>query len=190
MSHYTCAVILPPGKDLPLRLEELLAPYDENGEMFADGSRWDYWIIGGRWDGEIKGLKWKSHTETCSQCEGTGERPGGREQFGDSWYKANNGCNGCNGTGRAEVWPSDDRYTTPERNLTYMKDISPDYTPTAFVRPTGEWVEQTRKGSWGADIPDEDGKEKADKVDEFNEAWAEAHDIYSDFVVVGVNCHV
>lgn len=28
-----------------------MAPFDENGEWFGDGSRWDWYLIGGRWTG-------------------------------------------------------------------------------------------------------------------------------------------
>lgn len=47
--------------------------------------------------------EWPSEIATCYLCSGTGERPGGREQFGDEWYAGCNGCNGCNGTGESVV---------------------------------------------------------------------------------------
>jgi hypothetical protein len=28
-----------------------MQPFDENGGWLADGTRWDWWVIGGRWDG-------------------------------------------------------------------------------------------------------------------------------------------
>jgi hypothetical protein len=36
-------------------VEEQMAPFDENNEMFRDGSRWNWWVIGGRWDGVLMG---------------------------------------------------------------------------------------------------------------------------------------
>lgn len=44
--------------------------------------------------------------QTCEQCNGTGTRPGGLEQFGAEWVKSCNGCNGCKGTGTKEHWDS------------------------------------------------------------------------------------
>lgn len=32
-----------------------MRPFDENGECFADGSRWDWWDIGGRYSGRLLG---------------------------------------------------------------------------------------------------------------------------------------
>lgn len=43
--------------------------------------------------------EWPDTYKTCDICDGTGERPGGREQFGDQWYESCNGCNGCHGEG-------------------------------------------------------------------------------------------
>ena len=36
-------------------LEAVLAPFDENGTFFKDGSRWDWWQIGGRFSGRFHG---------------------------------------------------------------------------------------------------------------------------------------
>jgi len=55
MSHFSVVVFTKTGKED--EVERLLAPYDENGEWFADGSRWDWWVIGGRWDGVLLGLE-------------------------------------------------------------------------------------------------------------------------------------
>lgn len=56
MTHFPVAVILPAGTgmdDVDQVLTEVLAPYDEQGEWFAQGSKWDWWVIGGRWRGEL-----------------------------------------------------------------------------------------------------------------------------------------
>lgn len=48
MSHFTVTVCT---KD-PDRLEEILAPFDENAEETCDDDRkWDWWQVGGRWTG-------------------------------------------------------------------------------------------------------------------------------------------
>lgn len=35
-----------------------MEPFDENGEWFKDGSRWDWWVIGGRYDKRLFGVDW------------------------------------------------------------------------------------------------------------------------------------
>lgn len=32
-----------------------MAPFDENGTWFKDGSRWDWFVIGGRWENRLNG---------------------------------------------------------------------------------------------------------------------------------------
>lgn len=58
MTHFPVAVILP--EDVPLEfdaideaLTKLLAPFDEQGEWGAEGTKWDWWVLGGRWRGEL-----------------------------------------------------------------------------------------------------------------------------------------
>jgi hypothetical protein len=60
MSHASVIVALPNGLSLrngqmELAVAEQMAPFDENGDWFADGSRWDWWQIGGRFSGSIAG---------------------------------------------------------------------------------------------------------------------------------------
>lgn len=35
------------------KIAEEMEPYDENGEWFRDGSRWDWWVVGGRYGGRL-----------------------------------------------------------------------------------------------------------------------------------------
>lgn len=61
MSHACVIVALDPS--IPITdeasIQEAISyqmhPFDENGEWFADGSRWDWWTIGGRFSGFIAG---------------------------------------------------------------------------------------------------------------------------------------
>ena len=52
--------------------------------------------------------------ENCDCCNGTGVRPGGKEQFGEAWFKNMNGCNGCKGKGKVKPWASN--YPFSEEN--------------------------------------------------------------------------
>jgi hypothetical protein len=199
MSHFVVAVVLPERTSMYTpaavgrTVEELMMPYYEGGEWFADGSRWDWYVIGGRWDGYIRGLEWSPKLESCFTCGGTGVRPDLEAivaEHGEGWLERTKGCNGCMGSGKTEVWPSDKHYSSLERNMVEMREVSPDYTPTAFVRPTGEWIEEARIGFWGVKIPDEQGVTPEQKVAGFDQAWAEARKIYRKHLVVSTDCHV
>lgn len=52
MSHAVVLVAIDSG-DIEKLVEEQMRPFDENGECFADGSRWDWWVIGGRWNNYV-----------------------------------------------------------------------------------------------------------------------------------------
>ena len=51
MSHFLVLVVA----DSEEQVDKLLTPYDENGEWFKDGSRWDWYQLGGRWTGYLDG---------------------------------------------------------------------------------------------------------------------------------------
>lgn len=55
MSHFSVLVITPPDQDLEATISKLMEPFNENGEGFREGSKWDWWQIGGRWSGLING---------------------------------------------------------------------------------------------------------------------------------------
>lgn len=100
MSHASVIVAVSPESIKQLggienAVAEQMYPFDENGECFRDGSRWDWYQIGGRYTGKFSDYdpdrdprNWKK----CWLCNGTGKRPD---------MHCENGCNGCNGTGTA-----------------------------------------------------------------------------------------
>lgn len=50
MSHATVLVAVDgPQEKVEQQVAYEMEPFDENGEFFRNGSRWDYWTIGGRW---------------------------------------------------------------------------------------------------------------------------------------------
>jgi len=59
MSHASVIVALDKfvgsSAELQTAVAEQMAPFDEKGEWFADGSRWDWWVIGGRFSGKLLG---------------------------------------------------------------------------------------------------------------------------------------
>lgn len=55
MSHSAVLVAIEPTDDIDAAVTYQMAPFDENGEMFGDGTRWDWWQIGGRYSGRLHG---------------------------------------------------------------------------------------------------------------------------------------
>ena len=154
-------------------VEHLLAPY-------GDGKEWDWYSIGGRYTGRLDGYdpdKDPNLVVTCNQCDGTGIRPGGKEEFGQNWFERCNGCNGCQGKGTHVSWPTE----WPER----PGDVQPvsavewndDRAPFAFVTGDG-WV---ARELW-------DGNEWGPNP-ESARLFAEALRGYSNGYVTVVDCH-
>lgn len=201
MSHFLVSVILPDneliegaarnGQDEIIQDEVacLLAPYNENGEWFKDGSRWDWWMIGGRWDGEICGLAPLVVYEPgpCKYCNGTGDRP---DLEPPEWKEECGGCNACHGEGRVRAWPTNGAFSTLERNMCRVFQVTDEGPGVAFVTPDGEWHENTRMGFWGMEIEDEEGKTKDEKIGQFDQEWAKAREQFKNHIVVAVDCHV
>lgn len=61
MSHASVIVAIDPSISIDdaiaihAAVARQMEPFDENGEWFSDGSRWDWWAIGGRFSGRILG---------------------------------------------------------------------------------------------------------------------------------------
>jgi hypothetical protein len=57
MSHARVIVAIPEDRagDIQSAVEWEMMPFDENGELFRDGSRWDWYVIGGRFSGCFHG---------------------------------------------------------------------------------------------------------------------------------------
>lgn len=126
-----------------------MAPYNENGEWFRDGTRWDWFQIGGRWTGLLTGYDpWKDpvNQETCSVCGGTGKRPGGLRDFGQAWFDHCNGCNGCSGTGTQTKW----NLAPYDGDVVQVKNLSLEKAKAAyaFLR-NRHWNEGERLGWFG-----------------------------------------
>lgn len=198
--HFATVVILPKGEENEFErgIERMLQPFDENGEWFADGSRWDWWVIGGRWDGAMLGLPWLDLKEACRFCEGTGVSKcatlkddgtyhhvfvGGAEV--DYPY----GCHVCKGTKEDNVWTTDEGYQNPKRNMCLGSEVSAEFTPYAFIDPDGEWHERARPHWFGNFVENESGEPPMSE-DVWDKEWAEAQKRYSDHLFVMVDCHV
>lgn len=196
MSHFSTAVLVPPDtQNVYDKVAELLAPYEEKEEWFEEGSRWDWWTIGGRWMGVLSAAYDPTtdprNIEVCDLCLGSGERPGGRERFGDKWFASCNGCNGCQGKGTRLKWPTQwvqdvPGNVAPVKDVTALPDI-PEFF--ALVTPDGKWHEQGRMGWWGVTIEDEAGHdEKPEAL--WGAAFRALLEQHPDALLVVVDCHV
>src|SRR5688500_14258938 len=81
MSHASVLIALDPPvnrSEIDELIAEQMMPFDENGEWFRDGSRWDWYQIGGRFTGLLDGYdpdKDPANIQQCELCAGTGVRP-------------------------------------------------------------------------------------------------------------------
>lgn len=190
MTHFATLVLTTSGDDD--EVTRLLKPYDENDEWFAEGSRWDWWVIGGRFTGlltpDYEPWKDPENFETCWLCGGTGDRAAHRGEPRSPQHPS--GCNGCEGTGEmlkhAPDWQPCDADRRP------VAELQPDswrFIPGSLVTPDGKWLEKGRAGWFGTTIPDEDGNEAKPE-----EAWRAVVDAtlaqYPEAVAVVVDCHV
>lgn len=183
MSHFS-VIVLTKGEDPVAEATRLLAPYDEAGEWFADGSRWDWWVIGGRWTGSLDGYDPTTdpaNVEVCDLCSGTGTRPGGLEQFGQAWFDQCNGCNGCSGKGTRVKWT----LAPHDGDIAPVTQIG-EFLPFAIVTPDGEWHEGARMG-WFAMTSEEPGSTGEDA---WPRAAAELLLAHRECTAVLVDCHV
>lgn len=117
MSHASILVALSPedikeaDNDIEKAIGHQMAPFNEGGEWFADGSRWDWWQIGGRFSGRFATPDYEPsqdprNQESCRLCDGTGKRDdmlGAEARKHDPNYT----CNGCGGKGISTKWPTD-----------------------------------------------------------------------------------
>jgi len=89
MSHATVIVALT-GVDptneqaVEAAVQFQLEPFDENGEWFRDGSRWDWYQIGGRYDGRLLGRNIAQRSELTKEKLADSRAA----RFGEIWHAA------------------------------------------------------------------------------------------------------
>ncbi len=195
MSHFVTLVLTETGDEE--EVARLLAPYDENGEWFADGSRWDWWVIGGRWNGwlieDYDPIKDERNYELCPGCAGTKTRLDGLSGEGNCNYcavgRTEDGSFSLEGTGRALKWNSEWADPPEGGNVAPVKGLQLPGMPFAVVTPDGKWHERARMGWFGATVEDEDAN--GEKPEVLWEAAVKALlEQWPDSVAVVVDCHV
>ena len=157
MSH-ACILVALDGVDKNDReavedaISEQMAPFDENGEFFADGSRWDWWTIGGRFTGSLDPdydpIADPRNIKVCEICSGTGFRDDAiaREarQRDPAWC---GGCNGCHGAGKRTSFQLAD-FDGDIKLRSELDHLEGKLSAFAFLR-SRLWHERRRMGWWG-----------------------------------------
>lgn len=206
MTHFAVLVLVQDRTNIELEISRLLAPYDENGEWGADGTRWDWYEIGGRFtgllDGYDPGMDPRNY-EPCGYCKDGITDQATADKFPAYEHNVGKPCRQCN------LRPDGSPHVRPEGvPLGYRRtwfnaphlagDILPlsqvdvgkmEWVPSSLVTPDGEWHERTRFGWWGSELPDEEGNEPKTKEEwrpEFEALIAK----YPDAIAVVVDCHV
>jgi hypothetical protein len=182
MSHYAATVIVESSelesgeKSLGDAVEILLEPYNENGEWFAEGSRWDWWVIGGRWEGTLID---KNTGEACDrlQKKDVDWESMAREQVDLLGARYDDfAVNGRNGNPFGEAPAAGET-----RSEFIQREFEPFYS-WAFLNKTG-WNEVGQMGWFGQ------------ALDEKRDTWLEEYqrllrDVKDNDWIVVVDCHV
>lgn len=196
MSHFSVLVLTPPDLTSEEEVTRLLAPYDESGKWFREGSHWDWWVIGGRWTGHLDPsydpYADPANYETCQYCEGTGVTT---QAVADKYpaYQTNVGkpCFQCavdhEGKpkpfpGRMLVWhlkPHGSDMGTPVADVLKRKVE----TTFAVVTPDGEWHQRGEMG-WFGSVRDEKHES------EWKQAWHSLLTTHKDMEATIVDCHI
>lgn len=202
MTHFGVLVVLPgdiPWNQVEEATARVLAPYDENGEWFTDGSRWDWWQIGGRWTGSLLAMSGASSTKRGAPGVFDNDLylPGGwdvlrkkdidwegmaaaRYQEALSYYDK----------GEWKQWKGFIDIRDDDTRESYAVRIRDQFQFSSYVDKEGKWNERARTGWFGAELPDEEGKEPQSK-DEWQSHWDEMiSSLDPDDILVVVDCHV
>ncbi len=168
MSHACVLVAVAPTADVEAAVAEQMAPFEENEEWFADGSRWDWYQIGGRWTGKLDGYDPNAdpaNDESCELCGGMGTRTDqlGRDsghhtrepnvddgvcvRCGQAGCGCRGYCNACGGAGHKQKWPT--QWAQHAGDVAPKRVLANDVTAYAFLRGR-TWNERERMGWFGS----------------------------------------
>jgi len=147
--HYHAEVWIPHTEDIESQVAKAMEPDEEHGGF------WDWYQVGGRWKGahapDYDPEKDRAHMVKCDLCNGTGVRPGGKEQFGEKWFAANNGCNGCQGKGEKLEWPT--QWQPHEGDVMAVREIQDTLGCHTLVTPEGIFEREVHNPDWDHDKP-------------------------------------
>lgn len=144
MSHAIVLTVIAPKGDPEKLVAHQMEPFDENGQWFRNGSRWDWWVIGGRYTGRLFGKNIALRSDLQRQdCEKQLEQEARREYreiMADKSIPADM-REMLTGIKPGET---EDDYAAKHRNFYFY----------AFLR-NRTWHENDRLGFWGGTAPTE-----------------------------------
>lgn len=182
MSHYTVTVVVD-DPDVEV-VGEAMAPYDENGEWFAEGSRWDWWVVGGRWS-DLLVDKSGEHVDYARKREVDWEAMAQEQVHAlRDEYRAHHHL-----TGKPPFYFDESEKPQPgESEDAFVQRRFEPFATHALLDRDGKWHENGRMGWFGTVIEDEDGEgEHETWPAEYQRLLAEVPD---DAWLVIVDAHV
>lgn len=144
MSHALALVAVKMnGKTIEDAVLEQMSPFDESGEWFKSGSRWDWWQIGGRFSGRFGGPLYVTRSEIT--FESLNEIARRRlEQRWDEFERSDAGKS--SGLRELLIGPGKTKQEFVERGI--------PWSAWAFVS-NRRWNERERMGWFGGSTPTE-----------------------------------
>ena len=154
-----------------IAVSALVAPYAEDGEWGADGTRYDWFTVGGRFTGLLDDYKpWEDERnyEECRFCGGTGtttqavanQYPAYQQHVGKPCIQCAVGFDGKQkpfpGRALRFSYEPHDNDVMPARNIDFDRLR---FVPSVIVTPDGKWHEQHRTGMFASVLPNEQGEE-------------------------------
>lgn len=147
MTHFAVIVLVGKNDNIERAVERLLEPYNEDGEWFREGSKWDSWVIGGRWTGGLDGYDPTTdprNLETCKFCENGICTQRIADQYPAYQDGVGKTCRQCKGTAKVVKWqlaPHSGDVMPVAELLERTFEL-----PLAIVTPDGKWHEQGEAG--------------------------------------------
>jgi len=147
MSHASCLVALTDDElgehgSVQAAIEFQMLPFDENGEWFKKGSRWDWWQVGGRYGGRLLGRDHARRRELVEDVLKVYQRKRAHETWLE--FEKELGRNGDSALVRSlyDFGPDETADTLAEKYEARL------LTAFAFLRQR-RWHEAERMGWWG-----------------------------------------
>lgn len=159
MSHASLIVAIDgstPEENIEDAVSAEMAPFDENGEWFRDGSRWDWWVIGGRYSGKLStASRQRVNYARKGDLDLAGMLSQRRDDLAKSWEEAMKEADPALNKYIYGIGPNDTRESyidkaIPLSAFAFLSDLT--------------WHERGRLGWFGTTIAPESGQESGTSI--------------------------